>query len=77
MVELPATVPGLTREEGVFMITTADDGSRAVYFIAQGKRHSILSSNLQIEQQLNPLWLVWTTGRDQVLAIPEGAPVGW
>jgi LysM repeat protein len=73
---LPATAPGSTRDEGVFLITAADDGSRAVYFIAQNTRHSILSSDLQLEQQLNPLWPVRSVSRDEVLAFPEAAPIG-
>ena len=73
---LPATQPGLTRDEGVFLITAADDGSRAAYFIAQNTRHSIGSGDLQLEQQLNPLWPVRAASRDEVLAFPEAAPIG-
>jgi LysM repeat protein len=73
---LPATQPGLTRDEGVFLITAADDGSRAAYFIAQNTRHSIASSDLQLEQQLNPLWPVRSVSREEVLAFPEAAPIG-
>ncbi len=73
---LPATQPGLTRDEGVFLITAADDGSRATYFIAQNTRHSIASSDLQIEQQLNPLWPARPATREEVLAFPEAAPIG-
>jgi LysM repeat protein len=73
---LPATQPGLTRDEGVFLITAADDGSRAAYFIAQNTRHSIASSDLQLEQQLNPLWPLRSASREEVLAFPEAAPIG-
>src|SRR5712692_3393114 len=73
---LPATQPGLTRDEGVFLITAADDGSRAAYFIAQNTRHSIAAGDLQLEQQLNPLWPVRSATRDEVLAFPETAPIG-
>src|SRR5205085_5587777 len=74
--QLPATVPGLSRDEGVFLITAADDGSRAAYFIAQNTRHSIAAGDLQLEQQLNPLWPVRSASRDQVLSFPEAAPIG-
>lgn len=73
---LPQTVPGLSRNEGTFLITAADDGSRAVYFIAGNARHSILGADLQLEMQLNPLWPVRQASRDEVLSIVEGAPVG-
>jgi LysM repeat protein len=76
MSQLPATVPGLTRDEGVFLITAADDGSRAAYFIAQNTRHSIVAGDLQLEQQLNPLWPVRSASRDEVLLFPEAAPIG-
>jgi LysM repeat protein len=66
----------LTRDEGVFLITAADDGSRAAYFIAQNTRHSIASGDLQLEQQLNPLWPARAASRDEVLAFPEAAPIG-
>jgi LysM repeat protein len=74
--QLPATQPGLSRNEGVFFVTDADDGSRAVYFIAGNTRHSIVWTDMQIELQLNPLWPVFTATRDQVLDFPEGAPIG-
>jgi LysM repeat protein len=74
--QLPATVPGLTRDEGVFLVTVADDGSRAVYFIAQNTRHSIAGGDVQLEQQMNPLWPARTASRDDVLAFAEGAPIG-
>lgn len=74
--KLPPTQPGLSHDEGVFFVTTADDGSRAVYFIAGNTRHSILWTDMQIELQLNPLWPVYTATPDQVVAYPEGAPVG-
>jgi len=73
---LPATLPGLGRDEGVFLITAADDGSRVVYFVAENARHAILEPDLQIEQQLNPLWPLRVVARDEALAYPEGAPVG-
>jgi LysM repeat protein len=73
---LPVTVPGLSRDEGVFMITGADDGSRAVYFIAQNTRHSVTSSDFQLEQRLNPLWPVRSASRDEILAFDEAGPVG-
>ena len=74
--QLPATQPGLDADEGVFLVTAADDGSRAVYFIAANARHSLLASDLLLEQQLNPLWPVRFASRDEVLAYPEAAPVG-
>jgi LysM repeat protein len=74
--ELPATRPGLSPNEGVFLITAADDGSRLVYFIAQNTRHSTLPADLQREQELNVLWPVRVATRDEVLAFAEGAPVG-
>jgi LysM repeat protein len=73
---LPATLPGLGRDEGVFLVTAADDGSRIVYFVAQNARHAILEPDLQLEQQLNSLWPSRVASRDDVLAYPEGAPVG-
>jgi len=74
--QLPATQPGLSRNEGVFLVTAADDGSRLVYFIAQNTRHSTLPGDLQLEQQLNSLWPVRPATRDEVLAFVEAAPVG-
>jgi LysM repeat protein len=74
--QLPATQPGLSRDEGVFLVTAADDGTRLVYFIAQNTRHSTLPGDLQLEQQLNSLWPVRAATRDEVLAFPEAAPVG-
>jgi hypothetical protein len=73
---LPATQPGLSANEGVFLVTTTDDGSDAIYFIAQNTRHSTLPGDLQLERQLNPLWPVWAVDRDVVLAFLEAAPVG-
>jgi len=66
----------LTRDEGVFLVTAADDGSRVSYFIAQNMRHSIAAGDLQIEQQLNPLRPVRAASRDEVLAFAEAAPIG-
>jgi LysM repeat protein len=73
---LPATQPGLGRDEGVFLVTDADDGGQAAYFIAQGSRHSILESDLQRELAINPLWPYRAASRDETLALPEGAPIG-
>src|SRR5687768_5074453 len=73
---LPQTQPGLGRDEGVFLATTADDGSRAIYFVARGARHSIMEADLQAELRTNPLWPVRSVERDEVLAYPEASPVG-
>ena len=73
---LPATQPGTGRNEGVFLITTADDGTRAVYFVAGSTRHSILVADMQVELQLNPLWPLRYVEPDEVLSLPEGAPIG-
>ena len=73
---LPPTQPGSSRDEGTFLVTQADDGSQAIYFIAQHARHSVLPADLQTEEQLNPLWPVRAASRQDVLAYPEGAPVG-
>jgi LysM repeat protein len=43
---LPATQPGLSPDEGVFLQTDADDGGKVTYFIAQGVRHAILDSEV-------------------------------
>jgi LysM repeat protein len=56
-------------------VTAADDGSRVIYFIAQNMRHSITVADLQLEQQVNPLWPVRYSSRDEILAFAEGAPV--
>jgi LysM repeat protein len=74
--QLPATLPGLSPDEGVFLVSNGDNGSRVIYFIAQNARHSILESDLRAEQQLNPLWPVRPASPDEVLAFAEGAPVG-
>ena len=74
--QLPATQPGLGRNEGVFLITTADNGTRAVYFVAGSTRHSILPDDMQLELQLNPLWPLRYIDADEALTLPEGAPVG-
>jgi LysM domain len=73
---LSPTQPGLSRDEGVFLVTDADDGSRGTYFIANGSRHSILWTDVQIELQLNPLWPVRAAARDEVEAYAEGGPIG-
>jgi LysM repeat protein len=73
--QLPATQPGVGRNEGVFLITTADDGTRAVYFVAANARHSILPADMQLELQINPLWPLRYVDTDEVLNLPEGAPI--
>jgi LysM repeat protein len=73
---LPPTLPGLGRDEGTFLVTSADDGSRVVYFVAGNARHSIIPADMQVELQRNPLWPVRSVSREDVLALPEGAPVG-
>jgi LysM repeat protein len=73
---LPPTQPGLGRDEGVFLVTSASDGTQAIYFIAHNVRHSILPPDLQAERQLNPLWPVRAASQQDVLAYPEGVPVG-
>jgi LysM repeat protein len=73
---LPSTQPGLGRDEGVFLVTQASDGTQAIYFIAQNVRHSILPAEVQTEEQLNPLWPVRAASQQDVLAYPEGAPIG-
>ena len=73
---LPATQPGLSVDEGVFLQTDADDGAKVSYFIAQGARHAILDDDLQAELRSNPLWPYRVAARDEVLAFPEGAPIG-
>jgi LysM repeat protein len=60
----------------VFLITTADDGTRAVYFVAGNARHSILPADMQLELQLNPLWPLRYVDADEALTLPEGAPIG-
>jgi LysM repeat protein len=47
-----------------------------VYFVAQDARHAILEPDLQVEQQLNPLWPVRVVSRDEALVYAEGSPVG-
>ena len=74
--QLPATHPGTGRDEGTFLVTAADDGSRVNYFIADNIRHNVLPADMQVELQINPLWPVRMASRDEVLAFPEGAPVG-
>lgn len=73
---LPPTQPGSSHDEGWFLFTSADDGSRAVYFIAGNTRHSILPSDVQLELQANPLWPERQATPDEVLGFPEGAPIG-
>ena len=74
--QLPATQPGAGRNEGVFLITTADDGTGAMYFVAGNARHSILPADVQLERQINPLWPLRYVDTDEALMLPEGAPVG-
>jgi LysM repeat protein len=73
---LPATQPGLSPDEGTFLVTAGDDGNRLIYFIAGNTRHSIVLADWQHEMQLNPLWPVRAVDRDEVVGFPEGAPVG-
>jgi LysM repeat protein len=73
---LPPTQPGVGRDEGTFLITSADDGSRVAYFIAGNARHSIVAADMQLELGRNPLWPVRSVSRDEVLAYVEGAPIG-
>jgi LysM repeat protein len=74
--QLPPTAAGLSQDEGVFLITAADDGSNVIYFIANNQRHSISMADLQVQRVLNPLWPFRISGRDELLAFPEGAPIG-
>jgi LysM repeat protein len=73
---LPTTQPGLSSDEGVFLSTTASDGSGINYFVAQNSRHSISQADLLMEEQINPLWPWRTASRAQVMAYPEGSPIG-
>ena len=73
---LPSTQPGISHDEGWFLVTTADDGSQVTYFIAGNTRHSIQASDVQLERQLNPLWPAREATQDEVLAFDEGAPIG-
>jgi LysM repeat protein len=73
---LPQTQPGLTHDEGVFLVTIADDGSSVAYFIAGNARHSISPSDMQLELQANPLWPVRQVSQDGALSFGEGAPIG-
>jgi LysM repeat protein len=73
---LPTTQPGLSPDEGVFLSTTASDGSPINYFVAQNSRHSILQADVLMEEQINPLWPWRTASRAQVMAYPEGSPIG-
>jgi LysM repeat protein len=66
----------LSPDEGVFLSTTADDGSRVSYFVAQNSRHSILEADLLIEEQINPLWPWRTASRAEVMAYPETSAIG-
>jgi LysM repeat protein len=73
---LPTTQPGISHDEGWFLITDADDGSQVIYFIAGNTRHSVQPADVQLELQLNPLWPMREATQDEVLAFEEGAPVG-
>jgi LysM repeat protein len=73
---LPATQPGASRDEGTFLVTATDNDGYLAYFIAGNARHSVLASDMQRELQRNPLWPVRSVSADEVLAYPEGAPVG-
>jgi LysM repeat protein len=73
---LPQTQPGLSHDEGVFLVTKADDGGSAVYFIAGNARHSITTSDMQLELQVNPLWPVRQVSPEEALNFGEGAPIG-
>jgi LysM repeat protein len=73
---LPSTQPGLSPNEGVFLSTAADNGSQVTYFVAQNVRHSILLADVQMEEQINPLWPWRTASRDEVMAYAEAAPIG-
>lgn len=73
---LPQTQPGLSHDEGWFLFTTGDDGNLAIYFIAGNARHSITQADAQLELRANPLWPLRQATQDEVLAIPEGGPVG-
>src|SRR5437588_1870875 len=74
--QLPPTQPGLSSDEGIFLVTNADDGGSAAYFIAGDARHSIVVSDMQVQVQLNPLRPVHAASREEVLGFVEGAPVG-
>jgi hypothetical protein len=73
---LPPTVPGAAPHEGIFMLTAADDGGRAIYFVAHNTRHSISAADFEQEQQVNPLWPVRTVSREEALSLTEAAPIG-
>jgi LysM repeat protein len=74
--QLPGTWPGFSADEGIFLVTQADNGSTAVFFIAQNQRHSITSADMQQELLLNPLRPVHSSTKDDVLRYVEGAPIG-
>ena len=73
---LPPTQPGLSRDEGVFLVTTADDGSQLIYFIAGNTRHNVSASDLSLELQQNPLWPVRQAALEYVKWFAEGGPIG-
>jgi LysM repeat protein len=74
--QLPTTQPGLSKDEGVFLVSIDARGQQVIYFIAQNTRHSIQNADLQQEQALNALWPVRVVSPDEVLAYPEAAPIG-
>lgn len=73
---LPATEPGLSRDEGVFLVSVDPRGAQIAYFIAGNVRHSITIADMQAEQRLNPLWPVRVVLPQDVVTYPEGAPIG-
>jgi LysM repeat protein len=73
---LPATEPGLSRDEGVFLVSVDPRGAQIAYFIAGNVRHSITTADMQAEQRLNPLWPVRVVLPQDVVTYAEGAPIG-
>jgi LysM repeat protein len=73
---LPPTQPGLSRDEGVFLFTTTDDGTQLIYFIARNTRHNVTVTDLQLELQQNPLWPIRQAPLDYVKWFAEGGPIG-
>jgi len=73
---LPPTQPGLSRDEGVFLVALADDGSQLIYFIAGDTRHNVTPGDLSLELQQNSLWPVRQAPLEYVKWFAEGGPVG-